>query len=68
MTRDRSKDNELFRCAISHEVEYVSELYENKKTVLAFLFNKCDGHQIFYSTFLEIYEMIEKELGFPIPD
>lgn len=68
MTRDRSKDEELFKCSFRHELEYVAGLYEHKYTVLAFLSNLCDGHQIYYSTYQEIYELIEEEFGFPIPD
>lgn len=69
MRRDRSKDEELFDCKQRQHLDDVICLYPaNSLTVTVFLTNKCRSHQLFYSTFGEIYSVIERELGLSIPD
>ncbi len=61
------KDSELFNCSEKHELNYVSGLYDNRKEVYAFLKKKCKSGDIKNSTHKEVYELIKKELGYPIP-
>ncbi len=67
MGRDKSKDDEYFNCSQEHEFNYVSGLYEDKNKVYDFLKDKCKDGTIKYSRHYKVYELIEKELGYPIP-
>lgn len=67
MARDMSRDHKYFNCKQEHELRYVSGLYPQSSVVHAFLKANCDNQKIHYSTHMEIYQLIEKELGFPIP-
>ena len=65
---NNSKDDQLFDCSNQEEHAYVASLYGNRKTVVAaFLKDKCRNSPIQYSTHLDIYELIELKLGYPIP-
>jgi len=68
MGRDKSKDDEYFHCSEDHEIEYVSNLYDDPEKVRLFLNKKCDSGDINYSKHKEVYELIEDELGFSIPN
>ena len=64
----KSKDAELFDCNIPEQQVYISDLYGNRKTVVAaFLKDKCRNSSLVYLTYLDIYELIELKLGYPIP-
>ena len=68
MARDKSKDDKHFNCSQEHEFKYVSGLYEEKKEVYDYLKEKCDDDSISYSTHMEVYEMIKKDLGYSVPN
>ena len=67
MARDKAKDDKHFNCSEEHEFNYVSGLYPDKDKVYSFLKKKCQSNAIKYSTHLEVYELIKKELGYSIP-
>jgi hypothetical protein len=67
MARDKSKDDKLFSCSQAHEVEYVSNLYAAKATVKTFLQNACASNRIKNSTHMQVYELIQTDLSYPIP-
>jgi len=68
MARDKAKDDKHFNCSEKHELDYVSELYPDVYKVLTFLDEKCENNTIHYSTHMEVYQLIERELGYPIPN
>jgi len=67
MARDKAKDDKYFNCGQEHEFDYVSGLYAEKEKVYDFLKKKCSDKTISYSTHLEVYKLIEKELGYSTP-
>jgi hypothetical protein len=67
MARDKSKDDMYFNCSQDYELNYVASLYTEKQKVLDFLKRKCADGTIKYSKHMEVYELIKKELGYPIP-
>ncbi|TGN02869.1 hypothetical protein [Leptospira dzoumogneensis] len=61
-------DHELFNCGQEHEINYVAGRYPNDKTkVKEFLITSCQSKKIHHSTHAQVYELIKKELGLPIP-
>ncbi|WP_041230171.1 hypothetical protein ACMC5U_07270 [Deferribacteres bacterium DY0609] len=51
-----------------YEIKYVASLYPTKKDKVAvFLKEKCKSGEISYSTHMEVYNLIKKELGLPLP-
>jgi hypothetical protein len=67
MARDKAKDDKFFNCSEKHEIEYVAGLYTNTSKVREFLKSKCKNNQINYSTHMQVYELIKKELKYSIP-
>ncbi len=67
MGRDKAKDDRQFNCNQDSELNYVAGLYEERIIVKAFLIGSCHNKSIKYFTHLEVYKLIEKELGYPIP-
>lgn len=67
MGRDKARDDNFFNCSEDHELDYIASLYTNKEIVKDFLVEKCKDKTINYSTRKEVYELIKKELGYPIP-
>ena len=67
MARDKSKDNLYSNCSQDSEHEYVAGLYEDGAGVLIFLKAECKENRIHYSTHMEVYKLIEKELNYPVP-
>ena len=67
MARDKSRDDKFFNCSEEWEFKYVSELYDKNDEVYDYLKEKCDDGTISYSTHMEVYEIIEKKFGYPIP-
>ena len=62
------QDQRLFNCSEEHEINYVAGLYgPNAAKVRMFLKLACADGRIKRSTHAEVYELIEKELGYPIP-
>jgi len=67
MARDKAKDDKFVNCSEEYELNYVASLYTEKQKVLDFLKKKCADGTIKYSTHKQVYELIKKELGYPIP-
>jgi hypothetical protein len=67
MWRDKEKDVKEFKCHQDSELNYVARLYNDKIIVKAFLIGKCKMRSIKYFTYMDIYKLIEKELGYPVP-
>lgn len=68
MARDKAKDDEYYNCSEDHERDYVSGLYSETDEVSEFLIEKCKDGTIKNSTHAEVYELINNELGYPIPN
>ena len=67
MARDKAKDDKYVNCSEEYELKYVASLYTEKEKVLDFVKKKCAAGVIKYSTHMQVYELIKKELGYPIP-
>ncbi|MFT6981487.1 MAG: hypothetical protein ACJAUD_000250 [Crocinitomicaceae bacterium] len=64
----KSKDNQFFDCLNTDEHHYMASLYGNRKTVVAaFLKDKCGNGSTQLSTYLDVYELIELKLCYPLP-
>ena len=68
MGRIKSKDNEFFTCKQQNELHYIASLYNRKNQVLDFLIKNCQDGTINYLTYFDIYKLIHRELGLPIPE
>jgi hypothetical protein len=68
MERDKAKDDKFFNCYAEHEINYVAGLYPNRVQVKEFLFKKCREGAIKYATHIVIYQLIEKDLGYSLPN
>lgn len=68
MARDRSKDNVFFTCKNINELHAVAGLYKRKTQVLDFLIRNCQDGTINYLTYADVYKLIQRELGQPIPE
>lgn len=69
MARDKSKDDTLFNCAQQYEHDYVVGLYNlgQRPFVRTFLKNGCASNTIYHSTHFQVYQLIQKNLGYSIP-
>lgn len=67
MGRDKARDDKYFSCSDQHEIEYVVRQYDDRDGVRKLLKDRCVDKTISYSTNLEVYKIIEKELGYKIP-
>ena len=67
MEKGKKKDAKYFNCSQDHERIYVANRYKQNAVVKDFLIKKCKDGTIKYSTHQEVFELIKKELGFPIP-
>lgn len=68
MARNKAKDDLMFNCTQSYELEQVASHYGvNKGRVLQFLKDSCLKGDIYHSTHLEVYTLIQSKLGYPIP-
>jgi hypothetical protein len=67
MPRDKARDDKYFNCNQESERNYVSGLYHDKKSVYDFLVKSYYNNLINYSTHNEIYQLIQYNLGYPIP-
>lgn len=68
MARDKSKDDNLFNCSQSWEVNLVANHYgTNKEKVSDFLRKSCANNTIKNSTHLEVYQLIKRDLRLDIP-
>ncbi|MDP3556265.1 MAG: hypothetical protein Q8T03_02760 [Bacteroidota bacterium] len=68
MSRDKARDYKYFNCNQTSEINYVSELYTDSKSINQLLKQSCLRNTIKYSTYEEIYILIKNTLGFPIPE
>jgi len=66
MARDKAKDDKYYNCSENHEKNYVASLYKDKDKVKALLDKLC-GNGIKNSTHTDVYKLINKKLGHPIP-
>ena len=67
MSHDKHRDDQLFNCGQSYELNYVAGRYAQRDKVLKFLQEKCAEKVIYHMTHREVYELIRKELGFELP-
>lgn len=68
MNRDKARDDKFFSCQPEHEINYVVNLYAGKTEVNFFLQELCKAGIIKYLTHHTLYKLIEKDLGFPVPN
>lgn len=68
MKRDKLKDDDLLLCHREGELKYVAELYTHSEDVYNFLKEKLKKGSIRNYTHILVYELINKELGYPIPN
>ena len=64
---DKAKDDLFFNCSQEHEVNYVASRYNDSDKVKEFIAQGCASGKIKYMKHIELYELIEKELGLPVP-
>lgn len=64
---NKGKDDQFFNCSQEHEVNYVASRYKDSEKVKVFLKEGCASGKIKYMKHIELYELIEKELGFKVP-
>ncbi|MEX2483643.1 MAG: hypothetical protein WED10_03755 [Brumimicrobium sp.] len=67
MEKDKARDDKFFNCSEQHEVDYVAGLYKDHEGVRELLKKRCADGTIHYSTSLEVYKLVKKELGYDIP-
>lgn len=69
MARDKGKDDKFFNCGQQSEHDYVASLYAlaQRPQVRTLLQNGCSNGTIRYSTHMQVYQLIQRSLGFPIP-
>lgn len=67
MAKDKAKDDLFFNCSEQHEVDYVAGLYKDSDGVREFIKKRCADGTIHYSKSIEVYKLIQKELGYKIP-
>lgn len=68
MARDKAKDDQLFNCKQSYELDQVASHYGlNKDKVLQFLRESCEKGGLYHSTHSKLYNLIKNKLGYSIP-
>ncbi len=67
MARSKSFDNKSIKCDQAHSINYFSHLYGKDEKVERFLRRHFALKTIHDKTHIELFRMIEKELGVPIP-
>ena len=67
MADNKSKDDSFFNCSEEYELRYVSGRYEEEQKVFDFLKAKCEDGTIHYLTHAQLYQLIQTELGYPVP-
>lgn len=66
--RDKSRDDRLFCCFVKEDIDYVSSLYpSHEETVHSFILIKSSAGEIYHRTYMDLYKLIQREIGFPIP-
>jgi len=67
MARSKFYDDQAIKCEQPHVINYLSHLYGKNEDVESFLRRHFARRTIHGKTHLEVYQLIEKELGIPIP-
>jgi hypothetical protein len=67
MARDKARDDLLFNCSQEWELKYVASHYPDRDKVYNFLKRKCESREIHNFSHKQVYELIKKELEYPIP-
>jgi len=67
MAKDETKDYQFFECEQQEDLDYVASLYAQQDRVYALLRQEREKKTIQYSTHVDIYELIETKLGYPVP-
>lgn len=67
MSKNNGRDQKFFNCSEQHELKYVSGKYEDSEKVYQFLVESCKNGKIKYSSHIQVYTLIEQELGLAIP-
>jgi len=67
MARSKSNDQEVFSSEQPHQLNYFTHLYKKNEEVEKFLRRHCANGTIDKKTHLEVFKLIEEELGYPIP-
>ncbi|WP_066628762.1 hypothetical protein [Labilibacter marinus] len=67
MARSKSNDKQVFTCEQTHQLNYFSHLYNKNEDVEKFLRRSCATGTIDKKTHIEVFKLIEEELGYPIP-
>ncbi|MGE0567077.1 MAG: hypothetical protein AB7O73_03950 [Bacteroidia bacterium] len=68
MGRDKARDDKFVNCSQESELVYISSLYERSFDVLIFLRRECNYGNLKYSTHREVYDLISRKLGYPMPN
>ena len=67
MLRNKARDDKYFNSTEEYEADYVASLYSERNKVRQFIKNKIEDGTIKYMKHSEVYKLIQKELGYPIP-
>lgn len=67
MARSKSDDYQAIKCEQPQVINYLSHLYGKNEDVECFLRRHFARKTIDGKTHLEVYQLIEEELGIPIP-
>lgn len=59
--------DKFFNCSEQHEIDYVAGLYIDSSRVQELLKKRCADGKIHYSTYLDVFKLIKKELGYDAP-
>lgn len=67
MPKDESRDYQFFECHQQQDIDYIIGLYDHKEKVYDLLSTEREKNTINYATHVDIYELIENKLGYPVP-
>ncbi|MCW3806002.1 hypothetical protein [Plebeiibacterium marinum] len=67
MARSKKDDTLIFKCGETHKINYFTHLYGKDEEVKRFLKRNCALGTIENKTHLELFQLIERELGIPQP-
>lgn len=66
--RDKSRDDRLFNPTMEHDRRYVAELYADTEGVYDFIRRKHRDGTIYEFTYLDVYRLIAREMGYGTPE
>jgi len=67
MARNKEKDDLLFNCSQKRELDYLADQYEQSIEVYSFLEYHCKNGNIDNFTHQDVYQYIERKLGYAVP-